>query len=67
MVHTLAREVMVLNQQVAELDKAIEARFREHRDFSPQLSRGEARYLAPVHRKQDSCRPFTEAESLVPW
>ncbi|MGI5397233.1 IS110 family transposase [Streptomyces sp. CA-251251] len=33
MVHTLAREVMVLNQQVAELDKAIEARFREHRDF----------------------------------
>ncbi|MGW6016062.1 IS110 family transposase [Streptomyces sp. NPDC055210] len=33
MVHTLAREVMALNQQVAELDKAIEARFREHRDF----------------------------------
>ncbi|MES4886362.1 IS110 family transposase [Streptomyces sp. NPDC000349] len=33
MVHTLAREVMTLNQQVAELDKAIEARFREHRDF----------------------------------
>jgi transposase len=33
MVHTLAREVMALNQQVADLDKAIEARFREHRDF----------------------------------
>ena len=33
MVHTLAREVMALNQQVAELDKAIEARFREHQDF----------------------------------
>ncbi|MBQ0976095.1 IS110 family transposase [Streptomyces sp. RK31] len=33
LVHTLAREVMVLNQQVAELDKAIEARFREHGDF----------------------------------
>ncbi|WP_413754985.1 IS110 family transposase [Streptomyces sp. MMBL 11-3] len=33
MVHTLAREVTALNQQVAELDKAIEARFREHRDF----------------------------------
>ncbi|MFF4727608.1 IS110 family transposase [Streptomyces mirabilis] len=33
MVHTLAREVMALNQQVSELDKAIEARFREHRDF----------------------------------
>ncbi|MDQ1042190.1 transposase [Streptomyces sp. V4I2] len=33
MVYTLAREVMALNQQVAELDKAIEARFREHRDF----------------------------------
>ncbi|MFF3489634.1 IS110 family transposase [Streptomyces sp. NPDC002701] len=33
MVHTLAREVIALNQQAAELDKAIEARFREHRDF----------------------------------
>ncbi|WP_332874976.1 transposase [Streptomyces geranii] len=33
MVHALARKVMTLNQQVAELDKAIEARFREHRDF----------------------------------
>jgi transposase len=33
MVRTLAAEVMALNQQVAELDKAIEARFREHRDF----------------------------------
>ncbi|MHB9847637.1 IS110 family transposase [Streptomyces krungchingensis] len=33
LVHTLAREVIALNQQVAELDKAIEARFREHRDF----------------------------------
>ncbi|WP_329529494.1 IS110 family transposase [Streptomyces sp. NBC_01462] len=33
MVHMLAREVMALNQQVAELDKAIVARFRDHRDF----------------------------------
>ncbi|MFE7035389.1 IS110 family transposase [Streptomyces sp. NPDC057621] len=33
MVHTLAREVTALNQQVAELDKAIEARFRQHQDF----------------------------------
>jgi transposase len=33
LVHTLAAEVMALNQQVAELDKAIETRFREHRDF----------------------------------
>ncbi|MCX4562158.1 IS110 family transposase [Streptomyces phaeochromogenes] len=33
MVHTLAQEVTNLNQQVAELGKAIEARFREHRDF----------------------------------
>ncbi|WP_420031387.1 IS110 family transposase [Streptomyces sp. cg28] len=33
MVHTLAREVMALNQQVSDLDKAIEARFRAHRDF----------------------------------
>ncbi|MET7695870.1 IS110 family transposase [Streptomyces sp. NPDC005483] len=33
LVHTLAREVMVLNQQVAELDKAIEARFRDHHAF----------------------------------
>ncbi|MBW8801383.1 MAG: IS110 family transposase [Streptomyces sp.] len=33
MVHTLAREVTALNQQVAEIDKLIEARFRQHRDF----------------------------------
>ncbi|WP_327328105.1 IS110 family transposase [Streptomyces sp. NBC_01210] len=33
MVHTLAAEVMGLNQQVAEIDKLIEARFREHHDF----------------------------------
>ncbi|MFE2611762.1 IS110 family transposase [Streptomyces mirabilis] len=33
MVHTLAAEVMALNQQVAEIDKLIEARFREHHDF----------------------------------
>ncbi|MFG2797691.1 IS110 family RNA-guided transposase [Streptomyces pseudovenezuelae] len=32
-VHTLAAEVMGLNQQVAEIDKTIEARFREHHDF----------------------------------
>ncbi|MGW2706711.1 IS110 family transposase [Streptomyces sp. NPDC001340] len=33
MVHTLAAEVMALNQQIAEIDKAIEARFREHRAY----------------------------------
>ncbi|MFJ8405988.1 IS110 family transposase [Streptomyces microflavus] len=33
MVHTLAAEVIALNQQIGEIDKAIEARFREHRDF----------------------------------
>ncbi|MFJ7063175.1 IS110 family transposase [Streptomyces microflavus] len=33
MVHTLAAEVIALNQQVAELDKLIEARFREHQHF----------------------------------
>ncbi|MEV2258406.1 IS110 family transposase [Streptomyces anulatus] len=33
MVHTLAAEVLALNQQVTEVDKAIEARFRDHRDF----------------------------------
>ncbi|MGP4053150.1 IS110 family transposase [Streptomyces sp. 2A115] len=33
LVHTLAKEVTALNQQVAELDKLIEARFRQHRDF----------------------------------
>ncbi|MFE9443942.1 hypothetical protein ACFYO2_34300 [Streptomyces sp. NPDC006602] len=33
LVHTLAKEVMTLNQQVAEIDKRIEARFREHSAF----------------------------------
>ncbi|MFD3537786.1 IS110 family transposase [Streptomyces sp. NPDC058664] len=33
MVHTLAKEVMTLNEQVAELDKLIEARFRDHHHF----------------------------------
>ncbi|MFC8511745.1 IS110 family transposase [Streptomyces sp. NPDC057257] len=33
LVHTLAREVMGLNQQVAELDKDIEAKFRDHHTF----------------------------------
>ncbi|MFD7917616.1 IS110 family transposase [Streptomyces sp. NPDC059752] len=33
MVHTLAKEVMALNEQVAELDKLIEARFRDHQHF----------------------------------
>lgn len=33
LVHTLAAEVMALNQQITEIDKAIEARFREHQDF----------------------------------
>jgi transposase len=32
-VHTLAQEVLALNRQVAELDKAIEARFRNHHAF----------------------------------
>jgi transposase len=30
MVHTLAEEVMSLNEQIAEIDKLIEGRFREH-------------------------------------
>ncbi|MFC8583028.1 IS110 family transposase [Streptomyces sp. NPDC057217] len=33
MVHTLAKEVLALSEQVAELDKLIEARFRDHRHF----------------------------------
>ncbi|WSQ14996.1 IS110 family transposase [Streptomyces sp. NBC_01231] len=33
LVHTLAAEVTALNQQITEIDKAIEARFREHQDF----------------------------------
>jgi transposase len=33
MVHTLAKEVMALNLQVSELDKLIEARFRDHHHF----------------------------------
>ncbi|MGP4013809.1 transposase [Streptomyces sp. 4N124] len=33
LVHTLAKEVMGLNQQVADLDKDIEARFRDHHAF----------------------------------
>jgi transposase len=33
LVHTLAAEVMALNQQIIEIDKTIEARFREHQDF----------------------------------
>ncbi|MFI0733747.1 IS110 family transposase [Streptomyces sp. NPDC021225] len=33
LVHTLAREVMALNQQIAELDKLIESRFRDHHTF----------------------------------
>ncbi|WP_458244312.1 IS110 family RNA-guided transposase [Streptomyces sp. MAI_2237] len=33
LVHTLAKEVTVLNQQVADLDKKIEARFRDHHAF----------------------------------
>jgi transposase len=30
MVHTLAKEVMALNENIAEIDKLIEGRFREH-------------------------------------
>ncbi|MFJ2821209.1 IS110 family transposase [Streptomyces toxytricini] len=30
LVHTLAEEVMALNEQIAEMDKLIEGRFREH-------------------------------------
>jgi transposase len=33
LVHTLAKEVLNLNQQVAALDKDIEARFRDHHAF----------------------------------
>jgi transposase len=32
-VHTMAKEVMALNLQVAELDKLMEARFRDHHHF----------------------------------
>ncbi|GHI25776.1 hypothetical protein Shyd_71470 [Streptomyces hydrogenans] len=31
--HTLAKEVSALNEQIAEVDKLIEARFRDHRHF----------------------------------
>ncbi len=34
MVHTLAVEVLALNQQVTEVEKVTEARFRDHRDFA---------------------------------
>ncbi|MFC4467026.1 IS110 family transposase [Streptomyces xiangluensis] len=33
LVHTLAKEVMALNQQIAEVDKLIEARFHDHPSF----------------------------------
>ncbi|MFJ6900606.1 IS110 family transposase [Streptomyces hokutonensis] len=33
LVHTLAQEVLSLNRQVTELDKAIETRFRDHHAF----------------------------------
>jgi transposase len=33
LVHTLATEVLALNQRVGELDKAVEARFRDHAAF----------------------------------
>ncbi|MFD9545129.1 IS110 family transposase [Streptomyces sp. NPDC060022] len=33
MVHTLAKEAMDLNQEIDELDKLIEARFRDHHTF----------------------------------
>jgi transposase len=33
MVHTLAKQVITLNEQVAELDKLIETRFRDHHHF----------------------------------
>jgi transposase len=33
LMHTLAKEVMVLNQQIDEADKLIEARFRDHHTF----------------------------------
>jgi transposase len=33
LVHTLAKEVLALNHQITELDKLIEARFRDHRTF----------------------------------
>ncbi|MDX2826700.1 IS110 family transposase [Streptomyces ipomoeae] len=33
LVHTLAKEAVVLNQRIAEIDKLIEARFRDHHTF----------------------------------
>ncbi|WP_329473191.1 IS110 family transposase [Streptomyces sp. NBC_01723] len=33
LVHTLAKEVIVLNQQITEVDKLIEARFRDHHTY----------------------------------
>lgn len=38
MVHTLATEVMALNQQIAEIDKVIGARFREHQAYEVIIS-----------------------------
>ncbi|MFF4731073.1 IS110 family transposase [Streptomyces mirabilis] len=38
LVHTLAEEVMALNEQIAEMDKLIEGRFREHELASILLS-----------------------------
>jgi transposase len=38
LVHTLAKEVMVLNQQIDEADKLIEARFRDHHTFEVSSS-----------------------------
>ncbi|WP_181647246.1 IS110 family transposase [Streptomyces sp. WAC00263] len=52
MVHTLAREVMTLNEKIAEVDKLIESRFREHE-------------LAPVIASLPGIGPLLGAEFLA--
>ncbi len=52
MVHTLAREVMTLNEKIAEVDKVIENRFREHE-------------LAPVIASLPGIGPLLGAEFLA--
>ncbi|GEC07978.1 hypothetical protein SSP24_56330 [Streptomyces spinoverrucosus] len=57
LVHTLAKEVLALNQQVADLDKDIEARFRDHHAFEvitsmPVPGRHPRRRVPGRHRRR---------------